>query len=381
MIHYFNPGHETAVWTDSPYYQPPASVVKIQEDLAFLPFWYADSQDVIFLPRPLLYPFEKIVENRNIRPFVYSSPDIDISLLNDQKVEFWGLSRQAICFFTKYAEQSGSSFNLPEWNDAYRELCSREFAAECLSALLMDIPEIPNDILPLFCENLSEIEQLNTLSSCKLLIKSPYSSSGRGLLWLELRKLSRFSRQILQGMLNRQTKVSVERVLDKVLDFSMHFTSNEFSGYSIFRTNTRGAYEKTWLASQDKVELKLSSYIDLSLLAKVKTFLEKYIKEKIRPYYQGNIGIDMMIYRSGVNYFLHPCVEINLRKSMGFLSLRLFHNHLHPDMEGYFSVVYNSDANAEFPVFPGNGCFKSGVLYDLCPINPATKYRALLDLT
>ena len=375
MIHYFNPGHEVAVLTDSPFYQPPATVVKMQEDLAFLPFWYADPGDFICVPKPLSAEFEPLCNASNIHVAMTCR-----QFLKDQKVDFWGLSKQAIHTFENYSKQYDLSLDLPEWKDEYRKLSSRELAADCLSSLAKEIPDISKDIIPSFFSDLSEIEEYNRLSPDKLLAKSPYSSSGRGLLWLEHPSLSRSSRQIIQGMLNKQKKVSLEKALEKVLDFSMHFSQDAFIGYSVFYTNPKGAYEKTWLASQEKMESRLTQYVSPELLVKVRRFLLRFIKERIAPYYQGNIGIDMMVFRSGGKYHLHPCVEINLRKSMGYLSLRLYQNYMHPTSEGYFSVVYNSDMTSQAPTLSDDGKLKSGAM-DLCPVNVDTKYRAVLYLT
>jgi hypothetical protein len=379
MIRYFNPGHEAAVWSDSPYYQPPASVLKMQEDLAFLPFWYADPGDFICVPELLPVLYTQLEDRRNVYSLAYSNVNDEIELLKDQKIDFWGLSRQGLHFFENFSKKYNLALRLPEWEPEYRNLSSRELAAECLSAMAEKIPEIPAEIIPSFFSNLPDIEQFNRLSPDKLLAKSPYSSSGRGLLWLEQPDLSRSSRQIIQGVLNRQKTISLEKALEKFLDFSMHFSSDGFLGFSIFYTNAKGAYEKTWLASQEKIKSKLTEHINPDLLEEVKEFLSEFIQEKIRPYYKGNVGIDMMIYRSRRDFYFHPCVEINLRKSMGYLSLRLHQNFLHQDSEAYFSVAYNSDAKAIPPVFLDNGKLKQGI-FDLCPVDTATKYRAILNV-
>lgn len=359
MIHYFNPGHEAAVLTDSPFYQAPAAVKKMQEDLASLPYWYAAPGDFVWISQ--------------------ACNDPAFQFLHNQEVDFWGISRQAIHLFENYSKQYNLSLRLPEWNPRYKELSDREFAADCLSCLIKEITEIQKNIIPLFFSDLSEIENYNRLSPDKLLAKSPYSSSGRGLLWLEKSELSRSSRQIIQGVLNRQKKISLEKTLEKIIDFSMHFLSDEFIGYSIFQTNAKGAYEKTWLASQEKIITKLTTYVEPDLLERVKQFFLEFIREKIRPYYQGNIGIDMMIYQSEEKHCLHPCVEINLRKSMGYLSLQLFQNYLSSDAEAFFSVEYNSIRKAETIQTNNFSRIRHGI-FDLCPVNPDTKYRAILEV-
>ncbi|MDL2322831.1 hypothetical protein LJC52_02485 [Bacteroidales bacterium OttesenSCG-928-A17] len=400
MIRYFNPGHEAAVWADSPFYQAPASVLKLQEDLAFLPFWYAEPGDAVWISRPLSSEFENLCKKRTVHPVLPRDLENKIDFLKNRPVDLWGISKQSIHLFEKFSEQYQLSLGLPPWNNQYKEMSSRVFAASCLSSMVNEIPGISPDLVPVFFTDLSEIERCNSNSPHKLLVKSPYSSSGRGLLWLEKPDLSRSSKQIIQGILNRQKMVSVEKVVEKTLDFSMHFVSDEFVGYSLFYTSAKGAYEKTWLASQEKIESKLTGYVSRELLSGVKQYLSGFIRSAILPYYDGNVGVDMMIYQSGGNYCLHPCVEINLRKSMGYLSLRLYQNHLHPESEGFFSVVYDPKnegvskschcgLDPQSPATRRKFRIKSGMTMsilthpqiDLCPVYPDTKYRALLELS
>ena len=52
-IHYFNPGHETAVLLGTPNYTPPCNVRIMTKDLSFLPAWYAQPGDLVLLDNPL----------------------------------------------------------------------------------------------------------------------------------------------------------------------------------------------------------------------------------------------------------------------------------------------------------------------------------------
>ena len=52
-IHYFNPGHETAVLLGTPNYTPPRNIRIMTKDLSFLPAWYAQPGDLVLLDNPL----------------------------------------------------------------------------------------------------------------------------------------------------------------------------------------------------------------------------------------------------------------------------------------------------------------------------------------
>ena len=379
MIYYFNPGHETAILTESKHYQAPNPVKKMQEDLSFLPAWYADYESIILtrsvLPKHFMDSIRQV--DCNVLPVSISELGNYREILSGQKVDLWGISPQAIHFFETISKKHDLNLQIPTWKPIYKNLSSRFFSVECLAHLIENIPEISGEILPVFYSDIDEIRKINESSLHKLLIKSPFSSSGRGLLWLEETTISRSSEQIIRGMLKKQKIVSTEKVLNKTMDFSMHFCENRFIGYSLFTTNVKGAYEKTLLASQERIITEITSFIDPDLLEKVKMKLISFFRETIFPDYSGNIGVDMMIYQSEGKYFLHPCVEINLRKSMGYLAIVFFEKYVHPHSHGYFSIGCNRrDEIKKTPLFIENNRIKEG-FFPLCPINDRSDYQAI----
>jgi len=226
------------------------------------------------------------------------------------------------------------------------------------------------------------------------IVKSPFSSSGRGLLWITGQKTGQSERQIIAGMLQRQGQVSLEKALDKCLDFSMHFdlkkdSGAEFIGYSVFYTNQKGGYEKSVLASQDIQQRLITEFIEKSLIEKVQKKITNLLNEIYLPYYEGNIGVDMLIYRSETDYKLQPCVEINMRKTMGYVALQLFKNHIDKYSQGEFVVDYFKDPvellgrhremQKKYPLKMAKHRICSGYL-SLCPVTESTNYRAYVTV-
>jgi len=394
MIHCFNPGHETAVLNQSRFYQPPVNQVRMQQELAFLPAWYADADDFIWLENPLPEDFQKQLKRLNPVPQTISKNEIPAQMahLQQQEIALWGLSPSSIHFFEQLKQKYNTDWKIPVWNDKLRELNSRQTAQTILRELIANLPEIEENILPQNFHTLEEVENYIVESSEKQLLKSPYSSSGRGLLWLPPQKLAQSERQIIHGMLKKQAAVSIEKALDKQLDFSMHFLldSSEnirFAGYSVFYTNSKGAYEKSRVAPQSLLLAEITKYVSMELLEKVKQQLSKLIKKVYSVHYQGNIGVDMLIYRSKNQYKIHPCVEINLRKSMGYLAIRLAETHLSQETQADFFVDYHSLSKAVFQedfrlqqlhlLELINGKIQSGY-YSLCPVSEQNHYHAYL---
>ncbi|MCL1936908.1 MAG: hypothetical protein FWF52_00745 [Candidatus Azobacteroides sp.] len=394
MIHYFNPGHETAVLYASKHYQPPANQVKMQQELAFLPAWYARSGDFVWMEddgKEKLNEIESVFSSgtQAVSPKDLVDKRADLFA---QRVDLWGISPQSIELFEKLNKAYDLHWQIPEWKPEYAALGNRFFAHGILSFLISTYPEIEEEILPQLFSNIDEIEHYLVLCQKQQLVKSPYSSSGRGLVWLPPGKLSRSEKQIISGMLKKQSCVSIENALDKQFDFSMHFENDDertvrFIGYSIFQTHTKGAYEKSFLSAQDELEKRIATFIEVKLLNSIQKAFVEIIGEKYAPFYKGNIGVDMMIYQSGNRYRLHPCIEINMRKSMGYLAIRLQENYLHLSFRGelrvnYYSLVgealkKHNELKMQYPLTMEEKRIRSGYL-SLCPVTETTHYHAYL---
>ena len=78
-------------------------------------------------------------------------------------------------------------------------------------------------------------------------MKTPFSSSGRGLYWLTTRKLLAKDKLWIEGAIKKQGKISIESGLNRFQDLAMEFYSDgeghlQFEAYSFFGTSSRGAY-------------------------------------------------------------------------------------------------------------------------------------------
>lgn len=392
-LYYFNPGHENAILNASPYYTAPANIIKMQHDLQCLPIWYASSQDYVYSEDHLPCDFHEFIKN-NIQPVATIKTKKELDVSSTYSVHLWGISPQAIHVFKELNLSTGSLLRVPTWNQHLLDLNSRKTAQECLSLLIKDIPDISIEIIPRFFSELQNIEETVSQTKYQLLAKAPFSSSGRGLLWLPIGGLTRTERQILHGILKKQGSVSIEKILDKKVDFAMEFdikseTEVIFEGYSVFETNNKGAYMGNYLDNQSNLESLLTSYIEPPLLNQIKQWLIKFLKTHFALYYQGCVGIDMMIYFENGYYKLHPCVEINVRDNMGLLALRISQNYMPKNTTGRFYIDFSSKENdiynkhlqmqKEYPLVISQRKFHRGY-FSLCPVSSGSKYRAYILL-
>lgn len=388
-ILFFNPGHEAAVLNASPYYMAPANVVAMQEELSFLPAWYGKQGDVVLVANRdkcreyydyILQLFPSLP-----RPVLAE----DIASLPDTEVSLWGISPQAIHYFQGI---SHSGIRVPNWKEEYNLLHSRQTAKDCLVELAESISEVEQSIIPQFHLSLESIEQQVDTSSYLLLAKAPYSSSGRGLLWLPSTGLTRTERQILHGILKKQGSVSVERVLEKDIDFAMEFLVDNqgdisFEGYSLFSTNAKGSYLGNYLISQSGIIAQLTCKISSELLLEVKEKLTAILKEKYASVYRGCIGVDMMIYQENGEYKLQPCLEINMRYNMGYLATKLYEKYVYPTSKGIFKVDFSAqegdifsrhqESLANNPLCLEGDKIQKGYL-PLCPVTKDSRYWAYI---
>lgn len=387
-IHYFNPGHETAVNNASPYYTPPANIAAMQEELSFLPAWYADQEEKVLVNHKDEVYYSYLTEKFSTLAQPVSQNEL--KLYRDANVSLWGVSPQAIRYFEELNKELEINLDIPEWSEEYKYLNSRLAARDCLSELINSIPLLSQAVIPQFYTNLDNINRAVNASAYQLLAKAPYSSSGRGLLWLPATGLTRTENQILHGILKKQGSVSIERVLDKQMDFAMEFMADgkgniAFAGYSLFYTNAKGGYEANYIGSQESIIEQLSEKISLDLLDSVKGKLINILSKKLTTLYNGCIGVDMLIYLEDNEYKLHPCVEINMRYNMGFLTCRLYENYIVTQSCGKFYIDFNPKAEEMYnnhllmeekhPIRIENGKITSGYL-SLCPINRSNRYRA-----
>lgn len=391
FLHYFNPGHENSVLNGLPSYTPPASIFKLMRDLASLPAWYAEREDFVLVDNSFYTSYHQGLIDRglNIASVLKES---DLGKIEKLEVDMWGISPLAIRIFEGYKKAYSSDLVIPSWDEKYVYYNSRKYAQQVLIQLMEGLAGFKHITIPTFYTNIEAVEKAISISLTDLLIKSPYSSSGRGLLWVRNHQLGQSEMQILSGMLRRQGEVSIEPVYKhKLVDFAMEFFSLGngqvyFVGYSLFSTDEKGNYVGNILQSQADISSKLCEYVDESTLESIKVKLEYIFSNTCCLDYKGCLGVDMMIYLEGDMPKIHPCVEINMRYNMGYLSLKIFEKQIFKTSSGIFQIDYSQKGLAledhlrmqkDYPLVIEEGRVRSGYL-SLSPVSDSTNYRAYI---
>ena len=207
--------------------------------------------------------------------------------------------------------------------DAIRQFSHRRTSAQLLPLLQRD-----GTVGEAFeCRTMGEVEAL-VARYAHVVAKAPWSSSGRGVRFIDHDTENGVQKDNCEGWLRhvveRQGSVMVEPYYDKVKDFAMEFTCTpegeiRYLGLSLFHTSN-GAYTGNMLATEKVKREKLSRYVSIELLDSVQQSICAHLAPVLQGRYAGPFGIDMMVVAGGL---LHPCVEINLRRTMGHVALAL----------------------------------------------------------
>lgn len=379
----FNPDNELALADGSADYLSPASARKMEEDLSFLPVWWAcnDSRVLVSSIALALRWQEKHAE---LVPSVcfssYSLPAEEFT-----RIIPWGWNaalRKKLIKWGVGADTLPSDEQLSE----IRRLSNRSVAVELLS----ELNEFPYTCgTSSVCRDESETAfMLKDMSS--FIMKAPWSGSGKGL-WRGNDKDDTSLRNWYRRILNAQGSVIVEPFYDKVQDFAMEFYLHgdgiiSWIGYSLFATDEKGRYASNILQNNQAIETILSSYLPELNWSDFRFCLMEKLAGTLKTGYAGFFGIDMMIVRSSIGeYNLHPCVEINLRMNMGIVSRLFYDRFVSPGSQGTFSVrcfssseelnAWYSEQEKKNPLHVEEGRIISGYL-SLAPVGKDTRYIA-----
>lgn len=326
-LHIFNPEHDIALASGSKHFTAPHAGRQLREDLCWLPGVWAEDGDAVLVsshdPEHYDRKLSRAMGKKNIRWVT----ERDLSSIIINKVEPWGWDA-ALCHWMKRKGVGEDLLPTDEQLEQIRQLSSRRTAAIVLQKILQQAKN--NAIIKEYCQG--TMQECRTLVEVEAfmaqhkdcVVKSPWSSSGRG-----VRFFNDEPDASLYGWIKRtiqqQGFVMLERKERKIQDFAMEFFADGngnayYQGLSIFST-TGSAYEGNLILEEEEKLLRLSSWLPKDLLYCVKNILEQELGTICKDVYSGPLGVDMMVIANNGTYGLHPCVEVNVRQTMGMVAL------------------------------------------------------------
>ena len=372
-LHIFNPEHDIALAANLSNFTAPHAGRQLRNDLGFLPALWAQEGDRVLVQheesalkayRRVCHRLVKLgvslITNYEFQIPKFTTHSSEIVIRNSEltSIQPWGWDRA----IRRELERMGMTASLlptAEQIEQIRQLSHRRTSAQLLPLLQMD-----GTVGEAFeCTAVEEVTELMQRYG-RLVLKAPWSSSGRGVRFCDAARLNNKEKIInnndaqmawVTNILKAQGSIMAEPYYNKVKDFGMEFEADaegriHYLGLSLFHT-VNGAYEGNILATESVKREMISRYIPISLLDSVK---QRIVERLNLDGYVGPFGIDMMIVKSIGNgnhnsqlsivncqLGLHPCVEINLRRTMGHVALSI--SPTDDDIRAVMRVIYDGN--------------------------------------
>ena len=334
----FNPEHDLALAANLSNFTAPHAGRQLRADLGFIPAIWAAADDRVLVEnvedaerrflRLTRRPFGRFIAKEQIRKHQFSAVDV------------WGWDLAIRAYLLRWGVDASIMPTVTQI-DAIRQLSHRRYAMQLLERLQM------SGAIGSSCETDQMSDITGRLDSGEhLVVKAPWSSSGRGVRFMD-GDMNIYDSGWLRHIIEKQGSVMVEPYYNKVKDFGMEFVSDgngtvRYVGLSLFQTSN-GAYTGNILASEEEKEIAISHYIPIDLLKSVQQKICIEMGALLKDRYTGAFGIDMMVIRrdDGDGFLLHPCVEINLRRTMGHVAISL--TELCSGLPKLMKIEYNAN--------------------------------------
>lgn len=334
-LYLFNPENDLALAADTPHFTPPAAALRLAKSAAALPLWYASAGDTVLARDVDIKWYERTAELFGLEAVLSSYVQNDV-----RDVRPWGWSKYACNIFMGYGVEPT---HLPgdHWLDIHRRLSHRRLTIAVYKQLAESNLPYPLPDIPLEISEVAQIEAM-LAGGEHLFVKSPWSGSGRGV----IDSCSAPARQVLRlaaGVIRRQGSVLVERALDKVCDFAMLYDMDgaqaRYAGMSLFYNEGYSAYTGNILMSDERIFVRLADMVGCEAILATRQAVASALKSTVRDGYTGPVGVDMMIYRDYGRLLIAPCIEVNMRMTMGRVAHALTERYLADGVTGMMKIV------------------------------------------
>ena len=336
-IFLFNPEHDMALASGLVNFTPPRAGRLLRRDLCFLPAVWAKKDNAVLVD-DVDYAWEQYKStglSKTCNFINHNDLSRMVSVGTTLEFEPWGWDLPV----RQYLIKCGVPNNLLPDNDYLNFIKETSHRGWSADNLLPKLSEMENTIGE--AKICHDMEELNGLLSIyhRVVAKSPWSCSGRGVRCIE-ENSSKQQEGWVNNVIKHQGCILIEPYYDKIIDFGMEFICDgngniDYRGLSLFNTSN-GAYIGNIIAEEKTKEKIIAKHVKLNILHEIRQSIISILTPLLGKKYHGPFGIDMMIVHNGGQIFVHPCVELNLRMTMGHVTLGINDESYH-----LMSVVYN----------------------------------------
>ena len=321
-LHLFNPWHDEALAANVQYYSPSLAGRKLACALSELPRIWGKDEDKCL----------KIPESGRVKDLV--PPDWS----KIQHIAPWGWDNHVVEIFQRLGAPE-SLLPTEEQLRVMRHLSSRVNVSELLAKDSEHLLQTHRGITPFsstFCRSMEEVTAALEPLKGRAMLKSPWSSSGRGVFPIK-GTLDPVAEARVQKILQQQGGTEVQSLHEVLGNFAFEYHALpdgtvEYDGLSLFHAAPGGAYLGNLVAHPQEMERELCRWMAPhavewgisgenlpQLLHQLRSILVKLLAKWLDARYIGPLGVDLLITPTGI----HPCVEINLRRTMGHAAVTL----------------------------------------------------------
>ena len=328
--------HDLALASGKPFYIPPKVATAMNEDLSPLPLWLSGSAMVLTqqltTPAAIAPATKALMRQLGIEgelcPWVHFEPQ------GGEHYHVWGWDPQSAQQLRKVGYEYGEDLaHIKTWSHRGKTIdLLKTFVSNGL---------FPASLLPRKATRLNEVEEWTRHE--KLILKAPLSGSGRGIWWA----LNGFDFNVHRWSnrtISTQGCILCEPIWEKTGDFAMEFRCTDgkvlCAGYSHFMADNAGVYRCNLLESDDTIGALLAQKVGGDTLKNVRKLWTELLTQSIAPHYNGIVGIDMLTGLVEGQERLNPCVEINLRMTMGMAARLVYDQWIAPGSTGEYRTIH-----------------------------------------
>lgn len=342
-LHLFNPSHDEALASNSPYYYPSTIARRLAVEWGALPCLWAVPADAVWVSEEHAGYCHgegaRLVTKKQLTPAFWQGID---------HIAPWGwdpLVRHQLL-------KAGAPRHLLPTDaqlESVRHLSSRHTTALLLPKL---VERLQSEGLPVTGQSViaqrwqTVTDLLHTYG--QVVVKSLWSCSGRGVFRMEGTPSASDEGRV-KRLLREQDGVEVEPFYVCRYNFALEFDalpngSVRYAGLSVFRASQAGAYGGNLIAPQPMLRRMLfsaSTVLNDDRFHRLCSVCEQQLSAHIGANgYCGPLGVDMMLVSAPEGERLHPCVEVNVRRTMGYVAAHWPEGRVVPnELASIFQIV------------------------------------------
>ena len=383
-LYLYNPTCDLAVENGTFSYMPPTLLAKFEHDISPLMAFLGDKDDDLICETKdsSLHTFWKQF-GIELPTFISLSESLEKKY---GRIIPWGWSPVVIQKFKNTKSIGGyTSDLLMEQRNFFSRLTSVSLVNELNKKNLPSFVTIPQ--LPKAIHSIDEIIESLRSQPAGIVVKTLWSSSGRGLLFIRNKQQLQQGYNWIQAQLKKHKSLVVEPIYNKVQDASLQFQITDrgqyiFHGINYFDADTQGHFSKEYFHIPEKLNNILPG--DTLWLRQTENAIIESLKQlEIHKQYTGPIGIDSMFVNEHGKIKFYPLVEANLRCNMGLVNIHIKKHFVH-DCRGTWQITSFKAGEApefmkrqmkEHPIFVRNGKISKG-FFPLSYFKEDTRFAA-----